>query len=161
MVKALARLYHQLGQADDAREALHSQLHTYSEAVDLTHVNILAELYMEASDWKLAVDLIQYAKHALCAQAELPVELQASRCCLEQHVDGALQEAYYHKRVICNRERTWHIRLTCMVLMLSVLHMTVVRGIAVVRLKLATQLVEYGLSLHSLPVCSTAGCISP
>ena len=78
MVKALARLYHQLGQADDAREVLHEQVHNYPDAVDLTHVNILAELYMEASDWKLAIDVIQHAKHALCAQTDLPAELQVN-----------------------------------------------------------------------------------
>lgn len=76
MVKALARLYHQLGQADDAREVLHEQVHSYPDAVDLTHVNILAELYMEALDWKLAVEVIQHAKHELCGQADLPIELQ-------------------------------------------------------------------------------------
>ena len=57
---------------------LHEQVHRYPDAVDLTHVNILAELYMEASEWKLAVDVIQHARHALCAQNDLPVELQAS-----------------------------------------------------------------------------------
>lgn len=87
VVKALARLYHQLGQVEDAREVLHQQVHSYPDAVDLTHVNILAELYMEATDWKLAVDVIQHAKHALCGQADLPVELQAS--CRHRHAMSA------------------------------------------------------------------------
>ena len=78
VVKALARLYHQLGQADDAKEVLHEQVHNYPDAVDLTHVNILAELYMEATDWKLAIDVIQHAKHALCPDEPLPAELQVS-----------------------------------------------------------------------------------
>ena len=78
IAKMLARLYHQLGNSEEARDVLQAHLHDYPTAVDLTHINILAELYMEASEWSLAVDNIQYAHSQLCGQAGLPVELQVS-----------------------------------------------------------------------------------
>ena len=76
IAKMLARLYHQLGNPEEAKNVLQAHLHDYPTAVDLTHINILAELYMEASEWGLAVDNIQYADAQLCGQAGLPVELQ-------------------------------------------------------------------------------------
>lgn len=76
IAKMLARLHHQLGKPEEAKDILQAHLHEYPTAVDLTHINILAELYMEASQWSLAVDNIQYADSQLCGQAGLPVELQ-------------------------------------------------------------------------------------
>ena len=76
IAKMLARLYHQLDNPEEAKNVLQAHLHDYPTAVDLTHINILAELYMEASEWGLAVDNIQYADAQLCGQAGLPVELQ-------------------------------------------------------------------------------------
>ncbi len=46
--------------------------------MDLTHVNILAELYMEVSDWDAAARLIDTTATDLCAEAGLPVDLQVS-----------------------------------------------------------------------------------
>ncbi|DBA78961.1 TPA: hypothetical protein ACH3X1_008835 [Trebouxia sp. C0004] len=92
IAKMLARLYHQLGNPEEAKNVLQAHLHDYPTAVDLTHINILAELYMEASEWGLAVDNIQYADAQLCGQAGLPVELQvkAGICCahLESDVES-------------------------------------------------------------------------
>ncbi|KAL0034582.1 hypothetical protein WJX79_009149 [Trebouxia sp. C0005] len=93
IAKMLARLHHQLGNPEEAKNVLQAHLHEYPTAVDLTHINILAELYMEASEWGLAVDNIQYADAQLCGQAGLPVELQvkAGVCCahLESDVESS------------------------------------------------------------------------
>ncbi|KAL0053282.1 hypothetical protein WJX82_003692 [Trebouxia sp. C0006] len=92
IAKMLARLYHQLGNPEEAKNVLQAHLHDYPTAVDLTHINILAELYMEASEWGLAVDNIQYADAQLCGQAGLPVELQvkAEELLQLQHAEEAL-----------------------------------------------------------------------
>lgn len=89
----LARLHHQLGNPEEAKDVLQAHLHDYPTAVDLTHINILAELYMEASEWGLAVNNIQYADAQLCGQAGLPVELQVrlpllGGACCTQHADA-------------------------------------------------------------------------
>ena len=72
----LARLQHQLGNAEEAKDTLQNHMHDYPTAVDLTHINILAELYMESAECGLAVDNVQYADAQLCGPAGLPIELQ-------------------------------------------------------------------------------------
>lgn len=48
MVKYRARLHHKLGQAERAVALLEAFLCQFPDAADLTHINMLAELYMEA-----------------------------------------------------------------------------------------------------------------
>ena len=79
IAKMIARLQHQLGNAEEAKDILQNHLHDYPTAVDLTHINILAELYMESGDWELAVENIQYADAQLCGPAGLPLELQVTQ----------------------------------------------------------------------------------
>ena len=76
IAKQLARLHHRLGNAAEAKETLQSHLHSHPTAVDLELINILAELYMNAEEWTLAVDNIQYANAQLCGPTGLPIDLQ-------------------------------------------------------------------------------------
>lgn len=46
MVKALVTLYHDLNETDKAVELLEGQLANHYDQVDLTHINMLADLYM-------------------------------------------------------------------------------------------------------------------
>ena len=48
VVKYCARLHHKLGQAERAVALLEAFLCQFPDAADLTHINMLAELYMEA-----------------------------------------------------------------------------------------------------------------
>ncbi|GAB4822338.1 hypothetical protein N2152v2_009384 [Parachlorella kessleri] len=83
--KALARLYHRAGQAAKAMTVIESHMERHPGQTDLTHVNILAELYGEAGRWDAVLDLIQRAEQDLCGEGEeeeeesaggLPVDLQ-------------------------------------------------------------------------------------
>lgn len=49
--KMLARLHHQAGQPLRAIQVLEAHMEAYPSACDLTHVNILAELYMDRVSW--------------------------------------------------------------------------------------------------------------
>ena len=72
----LARLHHRLGQPQRAAACLEGHLREHPLGADLTHVNILAELYMEAGKYGAAADLIQRAEARLCAgPGALPVDL--------------------------------------------------------------------------------------
>lgn len=76
----LARLYHRVDMGHKAMEVLKAHIDSYPEATDLTHVNILAELYMEEGKFEQAAGLISYVERELpCAQAGLPVDLMV-RC---------------------------------------------------------------------------------
>ena len=57
-------------------DILQTHLHSHPTAVDLELINILAELYMNAEEWSLAVDNIQYANTQLCGSTGLPIDLQ-------------------------------------------------------------------------------------
>lgn len=80
IAKQLARLHHRLGNAAEAEDTLQTHLHNYPTAVDLELINILAELYMNAEEWSLAVDNIQYANSQLCGPTGLPIDLQVCIC---------------------------------------------------------------------------------
>ena len=77
--KMLARLYHHLEQPDRATAVLERHLREHPLAADLTHINILAELYMERGNHRAAVDLIQRAGTHMCGATGLPIDLQVSR----------------------------------------------------------------------------------
>lgn len=91
IAKQLARLHHRLGNAAEAKDTLQSHLHSYPTAVDLELINILAELYMNAEEWTLAVDNIQYANAQLCGPTGLPIDLQV--CPIDLVVRGLLFKA--------------------------------------------------------------------
>ena len=74
-VKMLARLHHRLGQPQRAAACLEAHLREHPLGADLTHINILAELYMEGGRYAETVDLIRRAQGELCPDGSLPVDL--------------------------------------------------------------------------------------
>ena len=74
----LARLYHHLEEPDRATAVLERHLREHPLAADLTHINILAELYMEHGNHQAAVDLIQRAGTHMCGATGLPIDLQVT-----------------------------------------------------------------------------------
>ncbi|PRW60262.1 general transcription factor 3C polypeptide 3 isoform X1 [Chlorella sorokiniana] len=75
--KALARLFHRTGQAAKAVQVLQAHLSNFPTQTDLTHVNILAELYCEAGQWAPALAICQRAERELLGPDEqLPVDLK-------------------------------------------------------------------------------------
>ncbi len=73
----LARLYHRVGMGQKATELLEAHTSKYPEAMDLTDINILSELYMEGGQYDRAAALIRSAQKQLCASG-LPIDLTAS-----------------------------------------------------------------------------------
>jgi hypothetical protein len=63
VVKSLVTLYHDFGQAGRAIEILEEQLAKHYASVDLTHINMLTDLYMsmvgEVRLW--FIDILPYA----------------------------------------------------------------------------------------------------
>lgn len=76
----LARIYHNLEQPQKAITVLEAHLRKYPLATDPTHVNILAELYMDSQQHQKAVQLIQRAAEHVC-KSGLPIDLQVSFIC--------------------------------------------------------------------------------
>ncbi|PSC75147.1 general transcription factor 3C polypeptide 3 isoform X1 [Micractinium conductrix] len=75
--KALARLYHRAGQAGQAAQVLQTHINSYPGQTDLTHVNILAELYCDAGQWDAVLTLVQFAENELLVgDEELPIDLR-------------------------------------------------------------------------------------
>ena len=76
----LARLHHGLGQPGRAMEALEAHVRQHALSTDLTHINILAELYMEAGRHSETLVLIQRSEGDLCAAGGLPIDLTVRAC---------------------------------------------------------------------------------
>ncbi|GLI63795.1 hypothetical protein VaNZ11_006880, partial [Volvox africanus] len=70
-----ARLHHQSGAPLKAIAVLEAHLRDYPTHVDLTHINILAELYMERGEYVEARALIERAGPVLCPDQILPLDL--------------------------------------------------------------------------------------
>lgn len=74
----LARLYHRMGAPEKAAQALERQVRDYPGATDLTHINILAELFMDCGRHQQAVNLIRSAEQLPCMQDGTPLDLTVS-----------------------------------------------------------------------------------
>ena len=75
VVKMLARLHHRMGAPEKAAEVLEAQVRDYPDATDLTHINILAELFMDADKFEQAAGLIRAAERLPCMQGGIPIDL--------------------------------------------------------------------------------------
>ena len=71
----LAQIYHDLQKSDKAIAVLEAFLRQYPLETEPTHVNILAELYMEEKQFQKAVQLIQRSSEHVC-KTGLPIDLQ-------------------------------------------------------------------------------------
>jgi len=76
LAKVLARAHHQLGEPHKAVQVLENFVHSFPHRSDLTHVNMLCELYMASAAYGAASELIVRAQNVLCAGKPLPLDLQ-------------------------------------------------------------------------------------
>ena len=79
VVKMLARLHHRLGAPQRAIAVLEAHVREYAQSTDLTHINILAELYMEGGKYEETLALI---KNAEIAEGPLPIRPHRARALL-------------------------------------------------------------------------------
>ncbi len=77
-VKMLARLHHHLGSPERSSQVLEQQVRDFPEATDLTHINILAELFMDAGRHGQASSLIRQAQQLPCMRDGVPIDLRVS-----------------------------------------------------------------------------------
>eukprot|EP00775_Hariotina_reticulata_P002357 gene2357-2663_t len=79
VVKALVTLCHDLNETDKAVELLEGQLANHYDQVDLTHINMLADLYMATGHYANAVQLINRSERVMCQEEPLPIDLKVRR----------------------------------------------------------------------------------
>ena len=72
----LARIHHQMENPDKAIEVLEVFIRNHPLETDPTHVNILAELYMDGKQYGKGMQLIERVADQIC-QDGLPIDLQA------------------------------------------------------------------------------------
>mmetsp|Transcript_17429 Transcript_17429/g.48575 ORF Transcript_17429/g.48575 Transcript_17429/m.48575 type:complete len:953 (-) Transcript_17429:429-3287(-) len=77
--KIIVRLYHQVGKPRKAMEAMEAYLQQFPQKSDLTHINILCELYVQFQMYAEAQQLIDRAEAVLCSGGSLPVDLLVKR----------------------------------------------------------------------------------
>jgi len=82
VVKMLARLHHRMGAPEKGAEVLEQQVRDFPDATDLTHINILAELFMDEGKHKQAISFIRRAEQLPCMHEGIPIDLTVSFLCL-------------------------------------------------------------------------------
>eukprot|EP00850_Spirogloea_muscicola_P009520 SM000053S17477 [mRNA] locus=s53:596285:603110:+ [translate_table: standard] len=75
VVKMLARMYHRMGNSQKAIKVLDDFAKEHPQEVDLTAVNIMAELHMDNGDFENAIRLVERARESLCHDKLLPIDL--------------------------------------------------------------------------------------
>jgi hypothetical protein len=75
VVKMLARLHHRMGMPEKAVGVLEAQVRDFADATDLTHINILAELFMDEGKHEQAINLIRHAEQLPCMRDSSPIDL--------------------------------------------------------------------------------------
>eukprot|EP00882_Tetradesmus_deserticola_P031297 GHRQ01035385.1.p2 GENE.GHRQ01035385.1~~GHRQ01035385.1.p2 ORF type:complete len:170 (+),score=85.49 GHRQ01035385.1:1467-1976(+) len=79
VVKALVTLYHDFGHSARAIELLEEQLAQHYASVDLTHINMLTDLYMAMGHYNNAVQLVNRSEAVMCKEEPLPIDLKIRR----------------------------------------------------------------------------------
>jgi general transcription factor 3C polypeptide 3 (transcription factor C subunit 4) len=106
VVKQLSRLYYHTGQHDKAVEILKSYWETYPESMDLTHINLLAELLCSPalSSWQEALDILAKARRELLSSdQEMPIELDVKAALATARL-GDLEEAERQLKTLYDQE---------------------------------------------------------
>uniref|UniRef100_A0A383W8F4 Uncharacterized protein n=1 Tax=Tetradesmus obliquus TaxID=3088 RepID=A0A383W8F4_TETOB len=89
VVKALVTLYHDFGQSGRAIEMLEEQLAKHYASVDLTHINMLADLYMAMGHYNNAAQLVNRSEVVMCREEPLPIDLKVRRGACYAHMGDA------------------------------------------------------------------------
>eukprot|EP00803_Ostreobium_quekettii_P007609 evm.model.scf_98.11 EVM.evm.TU.scf_98.11 scf_98:86739-94967(-) len=93
--KMLAKLYHRMGRSQAAVEVLEKFLLEYQAQTDLTHINILAELYLLQGRYSETSALIERTERVLCHGQLLPIDLRVKAGVCVAHT-GNLPDAEKH-----------------------------------------------------------------
>ncbi|WPT10988.1 General transcription factor 3C polypeptide 3 [Picochlorum sp. SENEW3] len=94
-IKTITRLLYSMDRLDDARNAIQSYIETYPETTDLTHINLLSELYMhpDIRDWNALLGLMEETREAGWADPQdLPTELESKEAIAYAHL-GDVEKA--------------------------------------------------------------------
>ena len=75
-------MYSRLGRPDKALEVLETHIKEHELAADLTHRNMLAELYMNSAQWRQAFDLIRESVELHCQGTGIPLDFQVQPAAL-------------------------------------------------------------------------------
>ena len=79
VAQELARKRYELKDLPGACATLEAFLaHPEAEA-DLTHYNMLCELFLERRDWAKVLEWVEHAKELMCGPEGLPIDLSVSR----------------------------------------------------------------------------------
>ena len=80
VIKQITRLYFRLDKLEDAKQAIQNYISEFPENIDLTHVNLLAELFVNPalSNWEEVLALLEQTKeNHLDESEEMPIELES------------------------------------------------------------------------------------
>ena len=84
VIKQITRLYFRLDKLEDAKQAIQNYISEFPENIDLTHVNLLAELYVNPalSNWEEVLVLLEQTRQNCLDESEdMPIELE-SKCAI-------------------------------------------------------------------------------
>lgn len=107
IIKTITRLMYQMDRLDDAQDAIKTYMAEYPESTDLTHINLLAELYMNHAiqDWHGLLELMDQTRNAYVEDPNsMPTELESKEAIAYAHLgkkEKALEisEKLLHKPV--------------------------------------------------------------
>jgi tetratricopeptide (TPR) repeat protein len=80
VIKQITRLYFRLDKLEDAKQAIQKYISEFPENIDLTHVNLLAELFVNPalSNWEEVLALLEQTKQNHLDESEdMPIELES------------------------------------------------------------------------------------
>lgn len=94
-IKTITRLLYSMDRLDEARTAIQSYIESYPDSTDLTHINLLSELYMhpDIRDWSALLSLMEKTRQIRWADPEdMPTELESKEAIAYAHL-GDVQKA--------------------------------------------------------------------
>ena len=94
VIKHMTRFHYQLGHVEDAKNVISDFIQQNPENADLTHVNLLAELFVNLSSWNEVLALMERAKDMVEDPGDMPMDLECKRAIAFAHL-GNIQEAVH------------------------------------------------------------------
>lgn len=97
VIKQLTRLHYRLGQLEEAKTLIQNFVQQYPESKDLTHVNLLAELFVNPAfgHWQEVISLLDSTRRELKDPEDLPIELETKGAIALAHlgeIDRAIDQ---------------------------------------------------------------------
>jgi general transcription factor 3C polypeptide 3 (transcription factor C subunit 4) len=102
-IKTVTRLLFQTGRIHDAKEAIRTYIVEYPDTTDLTHINLLAELYTHADmqGWKEILELMELTRRAYNGDDDgMPPELESKEAIAYAHVGQTQKSLEISERLL-------------------------------------------------------------